>query len=281
MQLQCKRKGRRMTTDSAVRICENCVSEIPKWKAKGTRFCSAKCKFETKETKRLTKRNTGSLLHACLSTVFDPAKPCDCKMRLSDDQAKRMFAKGEAVKFQSRNSEFIESAALLVTGTSLKFPRAATVEQPHIERLTDHHKESDDKSLDDLRKAIEENQALRGQEEIVRLQIYGELTAALRRKWIVEISPDEYDKAESEAEGRSLFWFSDERTPGGIGRDVDPRTLAPLAPIEIKYQEEIEVVENVAVEATESDSETENESSEIDDADKDESDAISLDDVIE
>jgi hypothetical protein len=265
------------------RVCELCGGLIPVWKAKNVKVCSAKCKFELKASKRLTKRNTGSLLHACLSTVCDPAKPhCDCKMRITDAQAQQMLAKGEAVNFDNRNSEYVQGAPLLVAGIALRPPRSETIERPHIERLTEHHKEHDDSSLDDLRKAIEEDQALRGEEEIVRLQIYGELTAALRRRWIVEVPADEYDRAEREAHGRCLFWFSDERTPGGIGRDVDPQTLAPLKPIEADgYEDETEAVESAVAVTNENEPEIRSESPENVEADKGEIVEISLDAEIE
>src|SRR5690348_9536222 len=98
-----------MTIDSEVRRCVNCGSEIPKWKAKNVNACSAQCKFENREKKRATKRTTGPLLHSCLSNVLDAAKShCNCKMRLTDDQAKRMLAKGEAVNFGTRTVEYVE-----------------------------------------------------------------------------------------------------------------------------------------------------------------------------
>jgi hypothetical protein len=237
---------------SEERVCELCSGQIPKWKAKGTKVCSAKCKFEIKEAKRLSKRTIGSLLHACLSNVLDPAKPhCVCKMRLSDEQARRMVAKGEAVSFDNRTSEYFEGAALLVTGKNLKFPRAATIERPHIERLVDDHSSKNkkkDQSVEALQKAVDEDRAMRAEEESLRLEIYGELTMKAWQQLIVEVPADQYDQEEREARGRCLFAnYTDERTEGGIGVRV----------YLCSQEEEIEDVESVVDETNETDSEVE------------------------
>jgi hypothetical protein len=281
--------GAVMTIDSEVRICVNCGSEIPKWKAKGTKVCSAKCKFEQKTNKKATKYNSGPLLHACLFNILDaPKDSCLCRKRLTDKQAQRMIANGEAVDFKTRLPVYEEGADLLVAGKNLKFPRAATIETAHVERLTDRYssKNKSDESTEELQKAIEEDRALRAQEEVLRMQIYGELTAALRRKWIVEVPADEYDRAKLEARGRSLFWFDDERTPGGVGINVNPLSLAPLAPIETADQEEdeSEAVENVVVETnpeTETESEIKTESLENINSEMNGIVEISLDEEIE
>jgi hypothetical protein len=206
-------------------------------------------------------------------------------MRLTDAQAQRMLAKGEAVNFDNRNSEYVGGADLLVTGVSLKFPRAATIERPHFERFTEHYSSRNEKqSTEELEQAVAEDRASRAQEEALRMQIYHELTLVQRQKWVREIPADEYDRAEREARGRSLFWFADERTPGGVGVDVNPQTLVPLKSIEAEaddHDEEMEAAESVAPDNSTNDAETGSESPKSGQAHKGEIIEISLDSEIE
>jgi hypothetical protein len=78
------------------------------------------------------------------------------------------------------------------------------------------------KTLEELQAAVQQDKAERFEEEKLRLEIYGELTASARRAWIVEVPADEYDAAKDRDWGRALFTnYKEGRTQGGIGIDVD------------------------------------------------------------
>jgi len=220
-----------------------------------------KCKFVARERQVDKKKGErravktkilGNLLHNCLTNAANPeTKRCFCRTRINDEEARRLIENGDAVNFDSRSPVFIEGAPLLVVGKVKKTPRSATVEQCHMERMTERASsiratEKRQKEIEELQKAVEQDRAERKNEEAVRLEIYGELTQAERRSWIVKVPADEYDKAERSARGRAVFVsVHEERTPGGIGIDVDPVTLRPIAPVEIiEEDEEIEQLDS-------------------------------------
>jgi len=209
------------------RLCEVCSSVIPEWKAKNVSTCSVRCKFQLKQAKAQSKRkerieknpkrSLGSVLHSCLANSLDPAKPCRCRKRVIDDEASRLVAKGEAVNFESRLAEFIEGAPILLVGRSLKFPRSATLEKAHLQRLTERKKNAKDKTLEELQKAVQEDRAMRAEEEALRLEVYGELTLSAQRALVVEVPAEEYDRLEREQSGISILsWFEDERSAVGV-----------------------------------------------------------------
>ena len=75
---------------------------------------------------------------------------------------------------------------------------------------------------EELEAAVAEDRAERFEEEKLRMEIYGELTASARQKWIVEVPAKEYDAAKRRDWGRALFTnYKEGRTQGGIGIDVD------------------------------------------------------------
>ncbi len=227
------------------RLCEVCSSDIPKWKSAGTTVCSIGFKFKRREQKRKearaklkekressrSKQNGSVIFHSCIfggGEGVDPFVPerCNCRKLVSEDQAKSLIARGEALDFETRTPVFADGAIVQI-GKLLRTPRSATVEKAHVERLVGITKSKDKTlkqlSLEELQNKVQVDRALLQQEESMRLEIYGELTASARRAWIREVPAEEYDAAERQAWGRALFTnYNDERTPGGIGVDVDP-----------------------------------------------------------
>jgi hypothetical protein len=214
-----------MTTDSEVRLCQLCSCEIPKWKAKGARFCSPGCKFKfekQKKEKRNPRLSTGSVLHQCLSNPLDAKVPCRCRKRISDEDAKRLVREGHVVDYKTRISMFTEGQPLLIVGKHLRFPRSATIERPMIERsvadiFTIKGKARiKQRSIEEMRKTVAQDKLDRAEEESLRMNIYGWLTAEAWRALVVEVPAEEYDRAERDARGRCLFNFADERSSAGI-----------------------------------------------------------------
>jgi hypothetical protein len=117
--------------------------------------------------------------------------------------------------------------AIVEVGKVKRTPRSATLEKPHCERITEKPKRSikaKEKTTEELKAAVAEDRAERFEEEKLRMEIYGDLTAAARQKWIVEVDADVYDAAKRQSWGRPIFTnFKDERTPGGIGVDVESK----------------------------------------------------------
>jgi hypothetical protein len=115
--------------------------------------------------------------------------------------------------------------AIVQIGKLLRTGRSATVEKAHVARLVEKPEKKArerTKSLEELQVAVAQDKAERFEEEQLRLEIYGELTASARRAWIREVPAEEYDAAERQAWGRALFTnYKEERTEGGIGIDVD------------------------------------------------------------
>jgi hypothetical protein len=218
--------------DDSVRVCLLCKGKIPKWKSKGTKFCNPGCKFKfekQEKEKRIAanpKTTTGNILHQCLSNALDARVPCKCRKRISDEDAKKLVAKGGAVDYTTRAAVFIEGQPLLITGKHLKFPRAATIEKAHISRATQDiftikgKVRIKERSIEEMQKAVAEDKLARSEEEALRMDIYGWLTAEAWRALIVEVPAEEYDRAEREARGRCLFSFADERSSAGV--DVPP-----------------------------------------------------------
>src|SRR6267378_375589 len=219
-----------MPMTSEVRLCQFqlCGSEIPKWKSKGTKFCNPGCKFkfekQEKEKSRVgnPKISSGSLLHQCLSNALDTAIPCKCRKRISDEDAKRLVREGHVVDYKTRAPMFIDGQPLLIVGKHLKFPRAATIERPMIERsvadiFTIKGKvRAKERTIEEMQRAIVQDKLERAEEESLRMNIYGWLTAEAGRALVVEVPAEEYDRAERESRGRCLFNFADERSSSGI-----------------------------------------------------------------
>jgi len=115
--------------------------------------------------------------------------------------------------------------AIVQIGKLKRTGRSATVEKAHISRLVEKpQKKAKEKAktLEELQAAVQRDKAERFEEEKLRLEIYGELTASARQACIVEVDPDVYDAAKAPDWGRPLFTnFKDERTPAGIGVVVD------------------------------------------------------------
>jgi len=217
------------------RVCEVCLKEIPKWKSKGTTVCSVGCRFKRKDQKRQKaqeeKRKAAQkdfvIFHSCLYYgSVDPfvTERCHCRKKVSEETAKSLVAQGEAVDLDSRLPAFT-GRAIVQIGKVKRTPRVPTLEKPHCERITEKPKRSikaTEKTTEELKAAIAEDRAERFEEEKLRMEIYGELTASARRAWIVEVPADEYDAAKCRDWGRPLFTnFKDERTPAGIGVVVD------------------------------------------------------------
>jgi hypothetical protein len=246
-----------------VRLCLQCSGEIPKWKSKGTKFCNPGCKFkfekQEKEKRRTAdpRKTQGSILHQCLPNIVDVAIPCRCRKRVSDKEAKQFIEEGHVVNYGSRLPVFIEGRALLVVNKHLRFPRSATIERPHIQRATQDlftikgKVRVKDRSIEEMQKAIAQDRLERAEEESLRMNIYGWLTAEAWRALVVEVPAEEYDRAERESRGRCLFSFEDERSCAGI--DVSPLSLIPCDRWDAEVEELIDKpeIETQAVEEEE------------------------------
>ncbi len=213
--------------DDSVRVCLLCKGDIPKWKSKGTKFCDPGCKFkfeQEKEKRKVAnpKISSGSILHQCLSNALDAAIPCKCRKRISDKDAKRLVLEGRVVNYKTREPVFIEGQPLLIVGKHLRFPRSATIERPMIERsvadiFTIKGKvRAKDRTIEEMQRAIAQDKLERAEEESLRMNIYGWLTAEAWRALVVEVPAEEYDRAERESRGRCLFSFADERSSAGV-----------------------------------------------------------------
>ena len=230
-----------MSNDSVERVCEVCNQEIPKWKSKGVTVCSVACRFERRKQKvkeanakrkPIQAKKNGVLFHDCVfggGGGVDPFVPerCKCKKTVSEEQAKRLIARGDALDFATRMAVFAEGPIVQI-GKLLRTPRSATIESAHISRLVETgsaikaKSKFTDKQLRAMHDAVELEKRERAQEESMRLDIYGELTAAARREWIVQVKAEEYDAAKRRDWGRALFTnYKEGRTQGGIGIDVD------------------------------------------------------------
>ena len=247
---------------SEVRLCQFqlCGSEIPKWKSKGTKFCNPGCKFkfekQEKEKSRAAnpKISSGSLLHQCLSNALDTAIPCKCRKRISDEDAKRLVREGHVVDYKTRAPMFIDGQPLLIVGKHLKFPRAATIERPKIERsvadiFTIKGKvRAKERTIEEMQRAIVQDKLERAEEESLRMNIYGWLTAEAWRALVVEVPAEEYDRAERESRGRCLFSFADERSSAGV--DV-ALSFTPCDRWDAEVEEDKPEIETEAVEEEE------------------------------
>lgn len=210
-----------------VRLCLQCNGEIPKWKSKGTKFCNPGCKFKFEQEKEKRKAanpktSTDNILHQCLANALDAAIPCKCRKRVSDKEAKRLVAEGHVVNYKTRSPVFIDGEPLLIVGKHLKFPRAATIERPMIERsvadiFTIKGKvRVKERTIAEMQRAIAQDKLEKAEEESLRMNIYGWLTAEAWRALVVEVPAEEYDRSERESRGRCLFSFADERSSAGV-----------------------------------------------------------------
>jgi hypothetical protein len=179
----------------------------------------------------LAKRNIAAkkigsvLFHNCIpggGLGLDPFVPerCKCRMGVSEEQAKRLVSRGEAIDFTTRLPIFTGDAIVQI-GKLKRTPRAMTIEKANVERSVQHHTtKQEDKDIRELKAVVAEDKAWRDQEELERMDHYQALTVASMR--IVQIPEDQYDemKANDPWRGRCLFTFSDERSSAGI--DVTP-----------------------------------------------------------
>ncbi len=224
---------------SEIRVCLQCKGRIGSMRGARAKFCAGiwyqrNVKQVGKEL-RLSRPSTkakkkGSVLfHDCIfggGGGIDPfvAKRCKCRKLVSEEKAQSLIARGEALDFATRTSVFM-GGAIVQIGKLKRTGGSATVEKAHISRLVEKpQKKAKEKAktLEELPAAVQRDKAERFEEEKLRLEIYGELTASARQACIVEVDPDVYDAAKAPDWGRPLFTnFKDERTPAGIGVVVD------------------------------------------------------------
>jgi hypothetical protein len=218
------------------RLCEVCSSDIPKWKSKGTTVCSVGCRFKRKDQrrqkaraelkeKRKTTQRDFIIFHNCIYYGgIDPFVPerCRCRKTVSEETARSLVARGEAVDLQSRLPIFEVGQAIVQVGKVLRTPRVPTLEVAHFERITQKPKQAaktKEPTIEQLKALVDEQCAERYQEETVRMEIYGELSQAFICSLIRKVPADEYDKQKREQTGISILsHFQDER--GSVGRDV-------------------------------------------------------------
>jgi hypothetical protein len=225
---------------SEARVCLHCSGSIPSIRRIGAIFCSSVCRDKHKKLTMqggkdlsLTKlsikaKQKGSVIfHSCIfyGTVDSfSSERCRCRKTVSREKAQLLVSQGQAVDLDSRSGTFT-GGPIVQVGKVKRTPRSATLEKTHCERITEKPKRSikaKEKTLEELKAAVAEDRAERFEEEKLRLEIYGDLTASARRAWIVEVPADEYDAAKCRDWGRPLFTnFKDERTAAGIGVVVD------------------------------------------------------------
>jgi hypothetical protein len=250
--------------------CAKCACKVfRRGESKSATVCSFGCQLKRRKEKkqeaaekRKDKRKTvrqvkdkdSVLFHDCIfggGGGLDPFAPerCRCRKLVSNEKAESLVARGEALDMESRGPVFT-GGPIVQIGKLKRTGRSATVEKAHISRLVEKpEKKAREriKTLEELQAAVQQDKAERFEEEKLRLEIYGELTALARREWIVHVKAEEYDAAEQQAWGRALFTnFNDERTPGGIGIDVSSLKLEPLL---VEREDELE--DDVAVETEE------------------------------
>ena len=258
---------------SEARVCLQCAVRISSLRRSGTKFCSKTCGALNKRNVRQsgkklsltrlsikTKKNGSVLFHDCIfggGGGVDPFVPerCKCKKTISEEKAQSLIARGEALDFESRMPVFT-GGAIVQVGKLLRTPRSATVEKAHVERLTETasairaKSKYSEKQLREMHDAVELDKREKAYEQAYRLEHYNDLTMEARRAWIREVPADKYDAAKRRDWGRALFTnYKDERTPGGIGVDVDSPRLESLT-VE-RWIEEDESVDAVAVETEE------------------------------
>jgi len=157
------------------------------------------------------KKKGSVLFHDCIfggGGGIDPfvAKRCKCRKLVSEEKAQSLIARGEALDFATRTSVFM-GGAIVQIGKLKRTGGSATVEKAHISRLVEKaQKKAKEKAktLEELPAAVQRDKAERFEEEKLRLEIYGELTASARQACIVEVDPDVYDAAKAPDWGRPL-----------------------------------------------------------------------------
>jgi hypothetical protein len=172
-------------------------------------------------------------LHSCISNLFDPApKTCKCRKFVSKEDAREYIRLGRAVDFRSREACFHERSIVEISRFK-KTPRSVSLEKSHIERAytSEQSKKLRGKSVEELQAIVEADQRERTLEAALRIEIFGQMNADLLRAMIVEIPADKWDQLERIHRDVPVLSLSsaDQRTPGGVGRDVRSSSLLDMA----------------------------------------------------
>lgn len=206
--------------------------------------CKDMC-WRCKQKRDLLKReqdaagNGKVLLHSCLSNQFDPVRgSCTCKKLVDHKSAEDLIDGNAAVDYETRSKIFCGRSILLIHKLKLA-PRVRTIDRANIEQgLIDGAKSIDQLkkyNVAELQRRVAEDKADRSEEERCRWDIYHEITLAeffstaprtlpdgrVLSPLIVEVDAVEFEHRRDEDYGRpGIFVNIDQRTEGGIGRDV-------------------------------------------------------------
>ena len=264
---------------STERLCLRCEKGIPRWKAKSEKFCGGVCRLKFREEQRklkaleraLSAKSEGKItIHSCLASPLDPrVSDCRCRQMVTEEQAKILIGRGDAVDFASRDSMFAGGPILLI-GKLKRTPRVATLEKSHLERANVQYntKHLNGKSIAELQRIADADKAERAAEERVRIEIYGLMTLLARvkvGKQFVRLKREPMGGRENDW-GRSIIThFSDERTCPGAdalptrdselqGETTKPEETLPDSKSDSEFVEaDIETVSLDAISQVESD----------------------------
>jgi hypothetical protein len=163
-------------------------------------------------------------------------------MMVSDEKAKRLVFRGEAVDFETRTPVF-SGGAIVQVGKLKRTPRSMTIEKANMERSVQHRTTKQEaKDIRELKAAVEQDKAWRDQEELERMDHYQALTVASMR--IVQIPEAQYDEMQRTDpwRGRAIFAASsDDRS----SISVDTSEFHIYDDVQIEEQEEIEPIDEV------------------------------------
>jgi len=132
--------------------------------------------------KRKAAQNDFVIFHNCIYYgSIDPFVPerCRCRKSVSEETAKSLVARGEAVDLHSRLPIFNVGQAIVQVGKVLRTPRVPTLELAHFHRITKKCRQAaktKEPTIEQLKALVDEQRAERYQEETYE---WKSLTAAV------------------------------------------------------------------------------------------------------
>jgi hypothetical protein len=243
--------GTRLSSMSSATVCRSCRDAVAKKNQEERRRQKQQLTIDTAKAAGLV------LLHSCIGPC-DPEKICLCRKLVPNEEAMRLVHEEGALNFKMRRPYFLRGEAILEIGRRKQAPRASTIERSHIERGAERtSKGNKNKTPDELKvefdllqQRIREDLAAKDEEERVRWEVWADLQRDFYRSFTVFVPEAEWLSAERENFGRpgtSVGQAADQRTPGGIGNDVEPSQDGEVEAFEDNEQEaEDEEIEEAA-----------------------------------
>jgi hypothetical protein len=169
---------------------------------------------------------------ANIADYLDAPPPCGCRKYVNVEKARELIRIGQAVDFETRQACFHERGIVEI-GRFKKTPRSVSLEKPHLERAyaSQQSKRLQGKTIEELQAIVEADQRERTLEAGLRIEIFGAMNADVLRSMIVEIPAEKWDQLERLHRDVPVLSLSsaDQRTPGGVGRDVRSSSLLDMA----------------------------------------------------